>query len=63
MLAVQRDPPPASDPPPAPKPLRVWRCCRCGALLARVWLPPGAVVQDVTCARCGTRQSQEAPAS
>lgn len=48
-----------TDPPPR-KPLFAWRCCRCGNLLARVWLPAGAIIEDVTCARCGEQQGRRA---
>ena len=41
---------PAPDPPP-PKPLQAWRCPRCGTLLLRAWLPPGAVL-EIKCQRC-----------
>jgi DNA-directed RNA polymerase subunit RPC12/RpoP len=52
------DPPP--DPPPT-KPLRVWRCCRCGAELGLVWLAPGTVLEKFRCWRCGEKQGREAP--
>jgi len=38
-------------PPPPPKPLQAWRCPRCGTLLLRAWLPPGAVL-EIKCQRC-----------
>lgn len=39
--------------------LREWRCPGCGALLAKLVLTPGSVVQ-IRCGRCKTTATKEA---
>lgn len=54
---IETHPPP--KPPPPQKPLRPWKCCRCGAILLFVYLTPGTVL-EIVCPQCREQQSRTA---